>query len=119
MRLQRGITKPALVYIHSDTCHVCRAFLENLSKYADLKRAMERFVVIKVDFNRERLLAMNFGATGTPEFHILNPDGSPLEINGKRLVYIGYSSTPDNEVARRSLISFFDLAVERFGDISR
>jgi len=106
--------KPVLIYIHSDTCHVCKAFLEDLSKYRDLQNAMNRFIVIKVDFSTERLLAMKFGATGTPEFHVLYPNGTVMKVNGMKMVYIGYSNTPDNEMARKSLISFLDLAIKEF-----
>ncbi|WP_456371072.1 thioredoxin family protein [Geoglobus sp.] len=106
--------KPVLVYIHSDTCHVCRAFLEDLSKYDDLKKAMSRFVVVKIDFNTERALAMKFGATGTPEFYILYPNGTAMTVNGKKLAYIGYSNTPDNELARKSFIAFLDYALQKF-----
>ncbi len=106
--------RPVLVYIHSDTCHVCRAFLEDLSKYSDLREAMNRFIIVKVDFNSERLLAMKFGATGTPEFHILYPNGTVMEIDGKKVVYIGYAGTPDDQNARKKLIAFFDFAFEHF-----
>ncbi len=106
--------RPVLIYIHSDTCHVCRAFLEDLSKYSDLREAMDRFIVIKVDFNTERLLAMKFGATGTPEFHVLYPNGTAMEIEGNRVVYIGYANTPDDQNARKKLIAFFDFAFEHF-----
>lgn len=106
--------KPVLIYIHSDTCHVCRAFLEDLSKYNDLRKAMEKFVVVKIDFNTERALAMQFGATGTPEFYVLYPNGTAMNVNGKRLAYIGYSNTPDNELARKSFIAFLDYAFQKF-----
>ncbi len=106
--------KPVLIYIHSDTCHVCKAFLEDLKKYRDLREAMDRFIVVKVDFNTERLLAMKFGATGTPEFYVLYPNGTVMVVNGKRMAYIGYANTPDNEMARKSLISFLDFAYQSF-----
>ena len=113
-KVAREKDKPVLVYIHSDTCHVCRAFLEDLSRYKDLQNAMNKFVVIKVDFNTERLLAMKFGATGTPEYYVLYPNGSIMEVDGKKLVYIGYSGAPDDEKARKSLIAFFEFAYQQF-----
>lgn len=106
--------RPVLVYIHSDTCHVCRAFLEDLSKYDDLRKTMEKFVMVKIDFNTERPLAMKFGATGTPEFYVLYPNGTVMQVNGKNLAYIGYSNTPDNEMARKSLIAFLNYALQQF-----
>ncbi len=106
--------KPVLVYIHSDTCHACRAFLEDLSKYRDLKETMEKFVVVKIDFNSERPLAMKFGATGTPEFYVLYPNGTVMTVNGKKLAYIGYANTPDDVGARKSLIAFLNYALKQF-----
>ncbi|ADC64960.1 hypothetical protein Ferp_0791 [Ferroglobus placidus DSM 10642] len=106
--------KLVLVYIHSDTCYVCRAFLEDLSKYEDLQKTFEKFVVVKVDFLTERALAVKFGATGTPEFHVFYPNGTPMKINGVRAVYIGYAGSPDDEKARKSLISFLETALESY-----
>lgn len=105
------------VYIHSDNCYVCKSFLEDLLKYEDLQNAINKFVPVKVDFNTERLLAIKFGATGTPEFYILYPNGSVMEINGKRMVFIGYSSHPDNEAMRKTLISFLESAVQQWGSM--
>ncbi|WP_290902806.1 thioredoxin family protein [Ferroglobus sp.] len=106
--------KPVLVYIHSDTCYVCRAFLEDLSKYEDLQKTFEKFVVVKIDFLTERALAMKFGATGTPEFHIFYPNGTPMKMNGVRAVYIGYAGSPDDERVRKSLIAFLEGALRQY-----
>ena len=109
--------RTVLIYIHSDRCHVCRAFMEDLSKYDDLREAIERFVVVKVDFDSERLLAMKFGATGTPEYHIFRPDGTRLKFDNRSLIYIGYSNTPDSETARKSLISFLNFAYQQYMEV--
>ena len=107
--------KLVLVYVHSDTCHVCKAFLEDLSKYEDLQKVFKKFVVVKVDFLRERTLATKLGATGTPEFYVFYPNGTLVEVKGRKAIYIGYSPVPDDEAARKSLIAFLEKVLESAG----
>ncbi|MBE8539890.1 thioredoxin family protein [Geoglobus acetivorans] len=114
LKIAERENRPVLVYIHSDTCHVCKAFLEDLKKYEDLQNAINKFVPVKVDFNSERLLALKFGATGTPEFYVLYPNGSIMEINGRKMAFIGYSGSPDNEAMRKTLISFLEAAIQQW-----
>ncbi len=115
LRLAREQGKLVVMVVHSETCYVCRIFMEDLAKYPDLQQAFSNFIPVKVDFNKDRALAMKYGVTGTPEFHILDADGNVIEINGQRMVYLGYSTVPDNVKARKNLIAFLNYALKYAG----
>ncbi len=111
LKLAKKENKLALIYIYSESCYVCRIFLEDLKKYKDLQNAVLNFVPIKVDFIKERHIAMKYGATGTPEFHIVNGNGDVIVINGQKMVYIGYSNKADDENARKNFIAFLNYVL--------
>ena len=112
LRLAREQGKLVVMVVHSDTCYVCRIFMEDLAKYPDLQQAFQNFIPVKVDFNKDRAIVAKYGVTGTPEFHILDADGRVIEINGQKMVYLGYSNVPDNLNARKSLIAFLNYALK-------
>lgn len=112
LRLAREQGKLVVLVVHSETCYVCRIFKEDLAKYPDLQQAFANFIPVKVDFNKDRALVSKYGVTGTPEFHILDAYGNVIEINGQKMVYLGYSTVPDNVNARKSLIAFLNYALQ-------
>ncbi|ADC66613.1 hypothetical protein Ferp_2506 [Ferroglobus placidus DSM 10642] len=99
--------KPILLIIDSESCVYCTIFKEDFEKYEDLKLALSKFVIVEVDYVRERDLAKKFGATGTPEFHFLYPNGTPITYNGEKLVMLGYSSE-----YRQDLINLANFAYQ-------
>ena len=111
LKLAKKENKLALIYIHSENCYICKIFLEDLKKYKDLQNAVLNFIPIKVDFIKERDIAMKYGATGTPEFYIVDGNGSVVVINGQKMVYIGYSTRVDDENARKSFIAFLNYVL--------
>jgi thioredoxin-related protein len=115
LRLARGQNKLVVMVVHSETCYVCRIFMEDLAKYPDLQQALLNFIPVKVDFNKDRAIVSKYGVTGTPEFHILDADGNVIEINGQKMVYLGYSTVPDNVNARKNFIAFLNYALQYAG----
>ncbi|WP_290902025.1 thioredoxin family protein [Ferroglobus sp.] len=99
--------KPILLIVSSNTCVYCTIFKEDFEKYDDLRLALSKFVIVEVDYVRERELAKKFGATGTPEFHFLYPNGTPIMYEGKRVVMLGYSSE-----YRQDLINLANFAYQ-------
>jgi|GEM_PF-1758195 hypothetical protein len=115
LRLAKEQGKLAVLVVHSDTCYVCRIFMEDLAKYPDLQQAFSNFIPIKIDFNKDRTIAAKYGVTGTPEFHILDANGNVIELQGQKMVYLGYSTVPDNPNARKNLIAFLNYALKYTG----
>ncbi len=105
LKVAKSTGKPILLYIRSSTCVYCKIFEEDYSKYEELRKALSRFVIVRVDYVNERNLASKYGATGTPEFHFLYPNGTPIVYNGRKLVMIGYSTE-----YMRDLINLANLA---------
>ena len=115
LRLAKEQGKLVVLVVHSETCYVCRIFMEDLAKYPDLQQTFANFIPVKIDFNKDRALVSKYGITGTPEFHILDADGNVIEINGQKMVYLGYSTVPDNVNARKNLIAFLNYALQHAG----
>lgn len=110
LNLVRKTGKPGLVHIYSESCHVCKAFHDDLEKYPDLQEAISEFVPIGVNFKRDKTIALKYGATGTPEFYVVDGTGKVIDVMGQKLVYIGYATEPDDEQTRLSLINFLKFS---------
>ncbi len=115
LRLAREQGKLVVMVVHSETCYVCKIFMNDLAKYPDLQQAFANFIPVKVDFNKDKAIVAKYGITGTPEFYILDADGNVIEINGKKMVYLGYSTVPDDVNARKQLIAFLNYALQYAG----
>jgi|Deesub1362A_J573_1020465.scaffolds.fasta_scaffold00258_48 thioredoxin-related protein len=110
LNLVRKTGKPGLVHIYSESCHVCKAFHDDLEKYPDLQEAISEFVPIGVNFKRDKTIALKYGATGTPEFYVVDENGKVIDVMGQKLAYIGYATEPDDEQTRLSLINFLKFS---------
>ena len=109
LRVAMKENKPIMLFVSSNTCTYCTIFKEDFERSDELRIALSKFVIIEVDYVRERDLAKEYGATGTPEFHFLYPNGTPISYRGERLVMLGYS--PEY---RQDLINLANFAYQLY-----
>ena len=83
----RESDKPILLIFSAGWCEPCQSMKQSVWSHEDVQKKLERYVVYKVDVDRERSLANRFGVLTLPAYAIVEGPGKMLRAGaGERSV---------------------------------
>lgn len=68
--------KPVLLYFTASWCGPCQQMKRTTFADPDVEAALEKYVTLKIDVDRESDLARQFGADAIPAFYLLDKNGT-------------------------------------------
>jgi thiol:disulfide interchange protein len=70
-----GLHKPMLVYFTAKWCGPCQAMKRTTWADEDVRKAMERYVPVKVDVDEQKAVAERFGISAMPTYVVVSESG--------------------------------------------
>jgi thiol:disulfide interchange protein len=69
--------KPLLVYFTASWCGPCQAMKRTTWADEDVRKAMERYVPVKIDVDEQKAVAERFGIRAMPTYVVMSEGGEP------------------------------------------
>ena len=73
---------PVLVFFEADWCSWCKKMKKEFMADRDVKEIMKNYVLVFVDYDRNKSVAIKFGVQGLPSYAITNVNESKLKSDG-------------------------------------
>ena len=91
--------KPFLLLFHVDWCGYCKRLKSDLLDNSKVQQFLSSYYRVKInpeDGEKEKLIAMQYGVSGYPNFRVVFPDGGSVRVHPFKR---GRIYTPDEFIA--------------------